>query len=255
MGSALIQGLRRQGVPGARLVVADADPKACARARRRFQARIVKSNLDVARRADVIILAVKPQQFPEVAAQLAQGLQQHPLVISIAAGMTLRWLGGRLPGVALARVMPNLPATVGCGFSALTFNARASARHRAITAALFQAVGAVVQVPERHFDAVTAVSGSGPAYVFFLVDAWQRAAQALGLPEAVASQAIRHTLKGSARLLDASPDDAAALMAKVASKGGTTEAALRVLTVRRVSASLVEAMTAAARRSRTLSWS
>ena len=115
------------------------------------------------------------------------------------------------------------------------------------------AVGEVVELPERHFDAITAVSGSGPAYVLFLVHMWEAAARSLGLPKAVAERAIRQTLKGSVRLLEAGGEPPAALIAKVASKGGTTEAALARLAKRRVAEHFREALRAAANRSKALS--
>ena len=149
--------------------------------------------------------------------------------------------------------MPNLPATVGCGFSALAFGRAVTPRHRALAAAIFGAVGDVVELPERLFDAVTAVSGSGPAYVFFLVEAWQRAARSLGLPEAIARRAVAQTLEGSVRLLRASALPASTLIEQVASKGGTTEAALKALAARHVARHFAEAMRAAERRSRELS--
>lgn len=256
MGRALIKGLLARGLSRRALHVADASAASRVQLRRMFHIAVSADNLDVVRVCDAIVLAVKPQQLPDVLAQIGPHLMRRRcVVISIAAGITLRWLASRLPGVALIRVMPNLPATVSCGFSAITLGRRATARHRAIAAALFGAVGDVAELPERHFDAVTAVSGSGPAYLFFLVHAWQEAARALGLPPAVAARAIRQTVDGSARLLQATKEPASALIRKVASKGGTTEAALRVLTRRRVSAHLVEALKAAATRSQELSWS
>jgi pyrroline-5-carboxylate reductase len=174
-------------------------------------------------------------------------------VISIAAGRPLRWLQARLPGIAVMRAMPNLPATVGCGFSAVAAGCCATPRDRAMARALFGAVGQVLELPERHFHAITAVSGSGPAYVFFLARAWEQAARSLGLPPAAASSAIRQTLRGSLALLESSPASPGELIAKVASKKGTTEAALTVLAKRRVSTHVIEALRAAARRSKALS--
>jgi pyrroline-5-carboxylate reductase len=253
MGQALIQGLLARGVPRRSIRTADASAAMRAQVRRRFRVLVTDGNAAVARHSDVIILAVKPQQFPEVVPTLARELTRRPLVISIAAGITIRWLEARVPKIPIIRVMPNLPATVGCAFSAIAAGRKATTRHRAIARALFGSVGDVVELPERHFDAITAVSGSGPVYVFFLVHAWERAARALGLPQEVARQAIRRTLEGSGRLLEASGEPPETLMAKVASKRGTTEAALKVLERRRVLAHFIEALRAAARRSKELS--
>jgi len=260
MGQALLRGLLAQGIPRRALRAADANPRTRGLVARRFRLPVAADGVAVARRSDLVILAVKPQQFPEVVPPLARHLTRpsvggarRPLVVTIAAGITLRWLQSRLPGVPLIRVMPNLPATVGCGFAALAAGRTATRRHRAMARALFGAVGAVVELPERLLDAVTAVSGSGPAYVFYLAHIWEEAARGLGLPPAVAAEAVRRTLEGSVRLLLASGEPARALIAKVASKGGTTEAALKVLARRRVSAQFAQALRAAARRARELS--
>ena len=253
MGQALIKGLLANGTPRRALTTADPNARARRNAQRRFRVSVAEDNVRAARRSDVVILALKPQQFPDVIGQLAPHLTRRQLVISIAAGIRLRWLASRLPGVPLVRVMPNLPATVGCGWSAVALGGTATARHRAIAKALFGAVGEVVELPERAFDAVTAVSGSGPAYVFFLVEAWEQAARTLGLPASVARRAVAQTLEGSVRLLRATDVTASALIGKVASKGGTTEAALKVLAARRVARHIADAVRAAARRSRELS--
>ncbi len=252
MGQALIKGLLARGVPVRSIGAADTNPATRREVSRRFGVRVSGDSIAVVRRTDIVLLAVKPQQCPGALKAIAAHLTRRQLVISIAAGITLRWLQGRLPGVPIVRVMPNLPATVGCGFSAITLGRSAGARHRAMAAALFEAVGEVVELPERYFDAITAVSGSGPAYVFFLVQAWEEAARRLKLPPAVASRAIRRTLTGGLRLLEGTGDAPGVLIAKVASKGGTTEAALSVLERRRVAAHLVEAVRAAAKRSKEL---
>lgn len=255
MGQALIRGLLRAGISRARLRAADPSASMRRLAARRFGVQVSADNAQAIRGSGVVLLAVKPQQMADVVAQLAPRLSRHQLVISIAAGVTLRWLQVRLPKVAIIRVMPNLPATVSVGFSAITPGSAATSRHRTMARALFGAVGEVVELPERYFDAVTAVSGSGPAYVFYFVQMWEDAARALGLPDAIARRAVRRTLEGSARLLQASGEPAAVLVGKVASKRGTTEAALTVLARRAVSAHFAQALRAAAKRSKELSCS
>lgn len=255
MGQALIQGLLAQGLSSRSLWATDVDPDTRRGVARRFRVQVTSDHVELARQTDVLILAVKPQQFPEVIAQLAPHISRRHLVISIAAGVTLRWLQARLPRVPVVRVMPNLPATVGGGVAAIAGGRFASARHRAVARAVFEAVGDVVELPERQFDAITAVSGSGPAYVFFLVQMWEEAARSLGLPDAVARRAIAKTLGGSVCLLARSGQPAEALIRRVASKRGTTEAALKVLARRRVARHFVEAVRAAARRSKELSCS
>jgi pyrroline-5-carboxylate reductase len=255
MGQALVKGLLASGLPRQALRITDADPRTRAQAGKRFKLATARSNAELAGQADLVVLAVKPQQFAEVVSELAPVMNRRQLLISIAAGITTRWLEARLPGMPVVRVMPNLPATVGAGFAAVARGRFATAAHQRSAEALFSAVGAVAPVPEKLFDAITAVSGSGPAYVLFLVDAWQRAARRLGLPQAVAERAISQTLAGSAKLLAAGPQSAAELIAQVASKRGTTEAALKVLGQRRVAESLVTAIQAAAKRSKAMAWS
>jgi len=253
MGQALMRGLLAQGVSPRAIRATDANPQTRARVRRQLRIQATGRNADVARRADVVILAVKPPQFPEVVGELTGVVRPRQLVISIAAGITLRWLEQRLPRVPVVRAMPNLPATVGCGFAAIAGGRFASARHRAVANTIFRAVGEAVELPERHFDAITAVSGSGPAYVFFLIRMWETAAHSLGLSDAVARRAVAKTLEGSERLWQRSGEPAEALIRKVASKRGTTEAALKILARRRVARHFVEALGAAARRSKELS--
>ncbi|MDP3704217.1 MAG: pyrroline-5-carboxylate reductase, partial [Candidatus Omnitrophota bacterium] len=251
-GRALIAGLRAKGVSGRSILAVD--PSTVRRAQvRRLGARATADSCEVACAGDVIVLAVKPQQMASVVSQLAPCISRQQLVVSIAAGITLPWLHARLRGIPLVRVMPNLPATVGQGFSAFTLGRYATARHRAIAAALFGAVGEAVELPERLLDAVTAVSGSGPAYVFYLAHVWEAAAVGLGLPRAIARRAVERTLIGSAALLAGSEMSPEEWIARVASKRGTTEAALRVLARGRVSRYFTDALRAAARRSRALS--
>ncbi len=251
MGHALIQGLLAKGMPARQLYAADPSPQA-----RRKISRLGLSVSDdnrECRQADVIVLAVKPQEMPSVLADLASNLHPPQWVISIAAGIPLSFLESRLPRLPIVRVMPNLPATVGQGFSALAMGCRVRLRHRRIAMEIFNAVGQVVRVAEPLLDAITAVSGSGPAYVFFLAQVWEEAALRLGLPRAVARRAVAQTLKGSVQLLEKNSLSPQEWIARVASKRGTTEAALRVLEQRRVRFAIVAALQAAAKRSRQLS--
>jgi pyrroline-5-carboxylate reductase len=254
MAAAMIGGLLQKGFSASDIRVAEPQAERRAWLSAEFGVAVEESAAGCLA-ADVVVLAVKPQQLPEVLATIAPAVTARHVVISIAAGISLRWLQRRLPRARLVRVMPNLPATVRCGFSALSFGAHVRAQDRRTARAIFEAVGEVCELPERHLDAITAVSGSGPAYVFFLIQAWQAAARRLKLPPAVAQRAIVATLRGGLALFDAAQEDPAALIAQVASKKGTTEAALKVLARRRVAAHFVEAVQAAAARSRALAWS
>lgn len=249
MGQALIRGLRASGVSPARLMAVEANPAARRHLRARY--RLTASSLStMVQCADVIIVAVKPQDIAPVLAEVRHA--RNILLISIAAGVpcsTIERLTGRLPVV---RVMPNLPATVGAGISAIVGGRHATSAHRAIAKAIFSCVGDVVELPERLFDMVTAVSGSGPAYYFVVCKALCDAAIRAGMPSSVARHLAVQTALGSARLAISSDDTLEALIAKVASKKGTTEAALTVLRRRNFAGILEAAVAAAARRSRQL---
>jgi pyrroline-5-carboxylate reductase len=252
MGQALITGLIAQGVRPRNLLAAD--PSGAARARlQALGVRATGDNCVVACEADVIVLAVKPQEMASVLEDIRRCLTPRQLVISIAAGITLRYLRARLPKSPVIRVMPNLAATVRKGFAAYACGRSTTPRHRAVVQAVLGAVGEAVELPERLLDAVTAVSGSGPAYVFLLAQMWEAAAVALGLPAAVAKRAVRQTLAGSVELLAGDRLTPQEWIARVASKKGTTETALRVLAKRKVGRHFAEALRAAVRRSRALS--
>jgi len=184
---------------------------------------------DAAEGADVWVLAVKPQVMREVCAALLPLAQAHrPVVVSIAAGITTeqldRWLGGGLPVV---RAMPNTPALLGAGITGLFANARTSEAQRADADALLEAVGPTVWIDdETRMDAVTAVSGSGPAYVFLLAEAMQAAGIAQGLSPEAARALVQQTLLGAATMLVRQDEPADVLRKRVTSPGGTTQAAI-----------------------------
>ena len=202
-----------------------------------------------------IIIAVKPQIASEVMPALASYVGAGTVVVSIMAGQTLGFLEQALSQrAALVRAMPNTPAAIGRGITVAVPNGRVSARQRELVHALLSATGAVEWIEdEALMDAVTAVSGSGPAYVFLLVEALARAGAAAGLPADLAARLARATVAGSGELLQRSPLDPASLRQNVTSPGGTTAAALEVLMGARGLAELMEqAVAAAAQRSRQL---
>ena len=202
-----------------------------------------------------LVLAIKPQLMVQVA-PLYRECASNALTISIAAGTSIAslqsWLGS---SAALVRAMPNLPATIGKGISAACATPATSASQRQFAETLLRAVGDFVWLPEEELlDAVTAVSGSGPAYVFHLVEALSSAAQAVGIPLAVADLLARRTIEGAGALLEHSPDTPTNLRESVTSPAGTTEAALRILmTDQRLEILMIEAVEAATRRARELS--
>ena len=246
LGEALVAGL----VAAGRTVVgAERDSERAAEITARYDIPMLQPSLAVAR-AGIVLLAVKPQDVRSTVAELAPGLHPGTLVVSLAAGTTTAAVeAGLPPGTAVVRVMTNTPAFVGAGMSALSAGAAATADQVEAVAGLLRPVGRVLTVPESQQDAVTAVSGSGPAYFFAVVEAMADAGVALGLSVEVAGELARQTLVGAGRLLAESGQSAAELRTAVTSPGGTTAAALAVLTDRGLPAAFAAALTAARDRS------
>lgn len=253
MGEALVGAVLRAGVPAADVVVAE---KAAARAAEVGERHGVATTADVAeavRGAGVVILAVKPQDVAAALAAAGPALAPAALVVSVAAGLPIAFYEDRLPaGTPVVRVMPNTPAVVGKGASGLAGGTAATREHVTRARELLAATGLVVEVPEHHLDAVTAVSGSGPAYVFYLVDALAEAGVLLGLPRAQALELAVATFEGSSALLAESGEHPVVLRERVSSPGGTTVAALRQLDAHGVRAAVLAAAEAARDRSRQL---
>ncbi|MFP4560377.1 MAG: pyrroline-5-carboxylate reductase [Thiohalorhabdus sp.] len=255
MAASLIGGLVDAGWRPDQLVVAEPDADRRADLAARFQVRTTADNAEAAREAATVVLAVKPQVMETVALALGPILREaRPLVISVAAGIPLARLGAWLGmGSPLVRVMPNTPALVGAGISALYPDAEASAEHRDTAQAIMQAGGEVVWVAkEEHMDIVTAVSGSGPAYFFLILEALEEAAVAEGLDRETARTLAVHTAGGAAALARETGDPSAVLKSRVTSPGGTTARGLEALERGGVRTALADAVAAAARRSREL---
>lgn len=255
MGQALLKGLLKAGAAPKRLAVVEADVGRARSVSRRYHVRVV-TPAQVVRGCDVVILAVKPQDLKPALLELRERLKRSPrrmLVISIAAGVRIESLERLLGRIAVVRVMPNLPATVGCGIAALAKGRFATSADLAVATAIFRCVGEVVELPQRHFNAVTAISGSGPAYFFLIFKALRDAGMREGLPKSVAQHLAIQTAIGSARLASQTSDDLETLIARVASKKGTTEAALKVFARRGLARIIQQGVRAAARRSHQLS--
>ena len=251
MARSLIGGLIARGADANRITVADPLPAQLESLQRQFAVRVSASNDEAVRDAEIIVLAVKPQEMRTVAEGLGTVVAAHrPLLVSVAAGIRAsdiqRWCGG-LPVI---RCMPNRPALQGCGMTGLYATANVSEEQRKSAFDLLSAVGAAVWLEqEAQLDAVTAVSGSGPAYFFLLIEMLEQTGVALGLPAEVSRQLAVETAYGSGRMAREAAESAAVLREQVTSKGGTTAAALQVLEGRNVRAIFAEAITAAARRS------
>jgi len=232
MGGAMLDGWTARGLPAKKIVVID--PLAGKPIKALVKAGLAlnpkpgpKTKADAA----AIIIAVKPQMAPEAIPPLGLYVGKSTLVVSIMAGRTIQFLENILPpGTAIVRAMPNTPAAIGRGITVAVPNAKVSARQRKLATDLLAATGKVEWVgDEKLIDAVTATSGSGPAYVFLLVEAMTKAGIASGLPADLAGRLARETVAGSGELLHRSDLDAATLRQNVTSPGGTTAAALAVL--------------------------
>ena len=247
MATALIGGLVARGTDARSIAVVEVSAAARERLGARYPVHIATAPDAALQRAEVLVLAVKPQ---DARAALASISIDRQLVISIAAGLTLdalsRWLGGHRK---LVRCMPNTPALIGAGIAALYALPAVNAEERARAQSILAAVGEVVWVSEeRLLDPVTAVSGSGPAYVFWFIEQLAESAAKLGLPADVSRELALHTVLGAAKLAASSGEPPAALRKNVTSKGGTTEAALKVFDEEKLAERFARALEAASRR-------
>ncbi len=253
MGGAMLEGWHRLGLSFDNVVALEPEPSPeiitlGARGLR------INPSLDTIS-ATAIVLAVKPQVAPDALRPLAPMIAQDTVIVSIMAGRTLAFLEKQLPaGAAVVRAMPNTPAAIGRGITVAVPNARIGAEQRTLADKLLRATGAVEWIAdETLMDAVTAVSGSGPAYVFLLAESLARAGTAAGLPADLAARLARATVAGSGELMARSPLDPATLRKNVTSPGGTTAAALDVLMAKDGLDPVMEkAIAAATRRSREL---
>jgi pyrroline-5-carboxylate reductase len=253
MAEALIGGLLVSRPEAASRLFA-ADPVAERRDlfKRQFGIRVGSDNVEAASWGDVVLLAVKPQVFDAVVGGLASAVANQ-LVISIAAGVSIHRIGALLPqGARIVRVMPNAPALVREGVSALAFGSGVIDEDQNLARALFESVGRVEVVEERLMDAVTGLSGSGPAFVFLIIEALADGGVKAGLPRSVAEQLAAQTVLGAARMVLATGKHPAQLKDMVASPGGTTIAGLHQLELGGARASLIAAVEAATKRSEEL---
>ncbi len=255
MGRALIGGLLRRGTRPEQIAVGESVEAARTSLTRDLGISATADNVAAVANAELIVLAVKPQDAAAVLASLQPVLKKNqPIILSVAAGIRTSaleaWCG---PGIAVVRAMPNRPALVGAGVTGLYAPGHVSAVHRAAAERIMQAVGEVVWVStEDEIDVVTALSGSGPAYFFLLAELMAQAASELGMEPAAARRLAVATLHGAGQLAHSSDGDLARLRAEVTSKGGTTEAALRTMENADLRGIVARALDAATRRSREL---
>jgi pyrroline-5-carboxylate reductase len=249
LGEALLSGLLGSGVEPNEIVVAEKDPARAAAVSAQHGVTAAPP-VEAARGAEVVVIAVKPQDMGGLLRDLGRELPAGGFVVSLAAGITLDFLQGALPvGTPVVRVMTNTPLLVGEAMSAICAGTHARPEHLDRTEELLAAVGRVVRVAETQLDAITALSGSGPAYFFYLIDAMIEAGVLLGVPRPLAAELIVQTALGSARMLSETRDHPALLREAVTSPAGTTAAALRELDRRAVRGAILDALAAARDRS------
>jgi pyrroline-5-carboxylate reductase len=252
MGEALLSGLIRAGRRAEDILVTERRTDRGKQLVERYGVTFV-GNADAAEQADTLAIVVKPQDMAGLLDEIAGKVRPGQLVVSLAAGITTAFIESRLPtGVAVVRVMPNTPALVDEGMAAISPGAHCDEGHLHQAEDLLRATSRVVRVPEKQMDAVTAISGTGPAYVFYVVEAMIEAGVHLGLPRSTATEMVVQTLVGSAKLLRETGEHPTVLRERVTSPGGTTAAAVRLLEEGRVRADFLAAIEAARDRSRAL---
>jgi pyrroline-5-carboxylate reductase len=252
MGEALISGLLKAGTSPDDVLITERYEARAQELTQRYGVKAV-NNAEAAKLADTLVVAVKPQDMDALLAELSTSVTPDRLIVTIAAGVPTSAIEKRLvEGVPVVRVMPNTPALVGEAMSAVAAGAHAKEEHLARAEDIFRPVGKVIRLPESQLDAVTALSGSGPAYVFYLVEAMTDAGILLGLPRAIAHDLIVQTVVGAGAMLRDSGEHPVTLREAVTSPAGTTIAAIRELENHGVRAAFLAALEAARDRSREL---
>jgi pyrroline-5-carboxylate reductase len=252
MGETVLSGLLRAGWHADQIVATDRRLERQHELTARYGIKMLE-NTEAVAEAETVILVVKPQDMSDLLEEIAQAIKPGTLVVSLAAGVDTTFIESRLPeGVAVVRVMPNTPAQVDEGMAAISPGSHSTQDHLDRVTEILSATGRVITVPERYQDAVTAISGTGPAYLFFVVEAMIEAGVHLGLPRDTATELVVQTMLGSAKLLRETGEHPTVLRERVTSPGGTTAAAVRELEDHKVRAAFLRAMEAARDRSREL---
>ncbi len=252
MGSSIIKSLLMKSITSDQICIADKSPDKLAQLKSQYQIE-VKDIAAIGNSCNVIFLAVKPQDLADVLNELKRTIQPETVVISIAAGKTIKFIEDQLQtNNPVIRAMPNTPAQIGKGISAIAAGAKVSGDELKIATELFSTTGEVVVVTEDKIDAVTALSGSGPAYLFYFIEAMVKAGVELGLTDEIATKLAIETISGSAAMLKESNLDAATLRKNVTSPKGTTAAALEVFSNNDLENIIFKAMSAAKNRAQEL---
>lgn len=238
------------------IVASDVAKKRLEYLKKKYKIKIAKNNLEAFRAGEIVILAIKPQDMAEMLEELraeSRELRGQKLIISIAAGISLKYLQKKLPGFAVVRAMPNNPCLVGVGITALAKGKAVGSKAFKKAKEVFRAVGEVVEVPEKWMDAVTGLSGSGPAFVYQTIEALTAGGASAGLPKALAAKLALQTVLGAAITLKETGKSPEELREMVTSPGGTTIEGLKVLEKMKFIPALVEAVKTAAEKSKKLS--
>jgi len=254
MGSIIAQGLIAQKISSSKdIIVTDIDAAKLEFLRKSMKLKVSSNNEKTVKTADIIILAVKPQNMASTLKEIGSAVDKTKIVISIAAGITTKFIESHLAyGVRVLRVMPNTPALIGEGAAAVAKGSCAKKSDVQLAHIIFNAVGISVEVEEALIDAVTGLSGSGPAYCFLIIEALIDAGEQMGLPRDLAAKLAMQTMLGSARLCLSSDKQPAELREMVTSPGGTTVAGLQALADGNLRATIISAVEAATKRSKEL---
>lgn len=253
MGETLLAGLLRAGWNPDQVVITERRAERAAELSVKYGV-AVTGNVEAAQQAETLVVVVKPQDLAALLEEIHDEVGEGTLLVCIAVGISTEYVEARLPdGVAVVRVMPNTPALVDQGMAAMSPGRAVRSEHLDRTRSMLEATGQVVQVAERYQDAVTALSGSGPAYIFYVVEAMIEAGVLLGLPRDVSKELVIQTVYGAATMLKETGQHPTVLREQVSSPAGTTIAAVRQLDDHRVRAAFMNAIEAARDRSRALS--
>ena len=252
MGEAIIRGLLAAGWSPDQVTAADTDRAKLEALGEELEIRTFDDAADAIVGREMVVVVVKPNHVVDVIGRMEGVISESQIILSVAAGVPAVTYERRLPDVPVVRAMPNTPALLGAGAAGIAAGAHAGPAHMEAASAVLGAVGVVVEVEERLLDAVTAVSGSGPAYVFLLAEAMQEAGRRLGLDAEIAETLVNHTIHGAGRMLTETDIDAATLRERVTSPNGTTAAALGVFDDRGFRVIVSEAVEAARQRSQEL---
>lgn len=253
MAEALISGIIKSGISGKNILAYDVSSKRLNYISKKFGIKKTSGNIAAVKTSGIVFIAVKPNQVEEVLKEISCGVNGKKFVISIAAGIRTFKIEKYLKKIPVVRVMPNTPALLGMGAIAITAGKYAKSGALKIAEKLLSSCGIVVTVKEKDMDAVTAVSGSGPAYVFYIAELMKKTAVKMGLSEKTAKALVNQTLLGASNMLSASDETPEALRKKVTSKGGTTEAAFKHLLKKGFGNIFQEAIVAAQKKSKQMS--